>query len=181
MIDTYLDNLRRVYERATPEERIDGAVWYLKAREQLARIAGVYHLTQEIVAYAAAALSNNMEWEANVALTDSVAWAVSRGVEPRGHFPLCLEKATRILQGDLTALKGPKVEPFARALFGDMRAAVVDRWMWRAAMPEGSAHLTHKRIRDVSSALRLLSYETRLPVVVVQATIWLTIRRENNV
>ena len=130
------------------------------------------------LAYATAALSNNMTWESNIALAEQVAFDVSRGIPANGHWAMCLDKATRILRnGDFAALSGPKVEPFARALLGDQNAAVIDRWMWRAAFGENPPSLTFKRHREVAVALRRLAKIVHRPVVDVQAITWLVVQR----
>ena len=176
----YVSNLRAVYQRATPLDIAEGRLWYPAARGEVHDLAKQYSYPLKRVAFAAAALSNNMEWGQNVALAEHVCWAVRNGVPARGHYPACLDKAVRILRdGDYAALSGPKVEPFARALLGDMRAAVVDRWMYRAAAETG--WVTEFRTHNIAAALRTLAREYHKPVAVLQAIIWVTIRREADV
>jgi len=176
----YVSNLRNVYQRATRLDIAEGRLWYPTARGELYDLAKQYGYPLKRVAFAAAALSNNMEWGQNVALAEHVCWAVRNAVPARGHYPACLSKAVRILRdGEYAALSGPKVEPFARALLGDMRAAVVDRWMYRAAGESG--WVTEFRTRNIAVALRALARECGRPVAVIQAIIWVTIRREADV
>lgn len=176
----YLTNLRTVYQRATREDKRAGRAWYPSARGELFALAKRYRYSLKRAAYAAAALSNNMEWRANLELLEHVAAAVRYGQQPRGHYVPCLRKAVAILRrGDWRALRGPKVRPFAAALYGDTTAAVVDRHMARAAGLVG--YLTDKRHRDIAAALRMLAREMRERVADVQAIVWLVQRRGDDV
>ena len=104
----YVANLRAVYQRATREDKRAGRQWYPRARGELFLLAKEYRYSLRRMAYAAAALSNNMEWRANVELLVHVAAAVRYGQQPRGHYAPCLRKAVAILRaGDWRALRGP--------------------------------------------------------------------------
>lgn len=177
MIDTYAQNLRDVYSRALPADIAEGRIWYPMARGDCYDAARLYRFSLKRACFAAAALSNNMEWQQNVALLEHVMFSVRNGLEPHGHYAPCLRKAVAILgHGDYAALSGPKVVPFAYALFGDTRAAVVDRWMYRAA---GQASWpTERRSRDIAVALRMVAKDVRRHVAETQAILWVTIRRE---
>ncbi len=173
----YLTSLRSWWERSDAEDRQAGRTWYPLARGECYDIAKRYGFSLKRACYAAAALSNNMEWSHNVALLEHVAYSVRDGMQPRGHYARCLHKATRILRhGEWGALRGPKVVPFARALYGDTTAAVVDRWVARAAgLVVG--RLTDRRSADIAVALRVLAREVRQSVAVTQAIIWVAVRR----
>lgn len=177
VIIDYLPALRAAYSRASALQIAEGRLWYPMARGQLFDLAQRYGVSVKRAAFAAAALSNNIEWDQNVALLEHVIWSVKTSTEPRGHFPACLKKAVAILKhGQFDALSGPKVEPFARALLGDTNAAVVDRWIWRAAGGIDGKQVTTRRARDVGVALRLLGREVHRPASDVQAIIWLATR-----
>lgn len=170
----YVTSLRAVFSRATIRQVYEGRLWYPTARGVLFDLSKRYRFSLKRAAFAAAALSNNIEWDANVALLEHVMWAVRNGVPARGHFPMCLNKAGAILaRGDFAALSGPKVEPFARALLGDANAAVIDRWMWRAADGIDGLRVTEKRARDVALALRQVARDVHRPTADVQAIVWL--------
>ncbi len=175
----YATALRAVYDRATAEDVRNGRMWYYTARGELWDLSKRYRVSLKRTAYAAAALSNNMEWGANVALLEHVLHVLTRGIgRPRGHYAPCLRKATAIIRrGEFGALRGPKVVPFAAALYGDMSAAVIDRHMWRAASGDKFTNLTDKRSADCAAALRRVARDVRKPVAEVQAVIWVVQRR----
>lgn len=176
----YAAALLAVYRRASRADRRAGRHWYGAARADLYTVARRYGVSVKRAAYAAAALSNNLAWEPNIELTAHVAYCAREGLQPRGHYGACLRKALAILaHGKYDALSGPKVIPFARALNGDTRAAVVDRWVWRAACPSADVRkLTPKRQRECGAALVRAARRVRVSVAVFQAIVWVTIRRE---
>ncbi len=175
----YRAALGEVYGRATRTDRAAGRMWYPIARGQLWDLAKEDRVSLKRTAYAAAALSNNMEWGANVELLRHVLHATTHGQAPHGHYAPCLAKASAILlRGEWDALRGPKVRPFAQALYGDRNAAVIDRHMARAAgLYLG---LTARRHVEIGAALRQLARDVRRPVADVQATIWIVQRRNDD-
>src|SRR5262245_51405453 len=173
----YLGNLRAVYLTASDSQKAAGKLWYPTARGQLYDLAKRYRQSLKRTAYVAATLSNNREWGTNMALAERVIRDHIAGAKLSGHYGHLLDKSLRILtRGDFKQCKGPKVAPFARALYGDTSAAVIDRWMLRAADPDGSNWPNPSRIRRVAGALKALARELRQSVTTVQATIWLAIR-----
>lgn len=179
MIDTYAAGLSSVFRRSSQQDVEEGRAWYPLARGEVYDLAKRYRFSIKRAAFAAAALSNNMEWSQNVALLDHVMFSVRNFTEPRGHYPQCLTKAVGILQhGDFSLLQGPKVVPFAHAILGNPDAAVIDRWMYRAA---GELNWpTERRSRDIAVALRMLARGSRFNTATLQAIIWTTIRRETS-
>lgn len=177
-IDAYTAALSGMYARADAVDMAEGRVWYPLARGDCYDAARLYNYSLKRACFAAAALSNNMEWRQNVALLEHVMFSVRNAVDPHGHYAPCLDKAVRILRsGEFKALSGPKVVPFAYALLGDSRAAVVDRWMYRAAGE--LSWPTERRSREIAVALRIVAKDVRRSVSECQAIIWTTIRRES--
>ena len=75
-----------------------------------------------------AALSPRLRWEKNVeACTDLVTAGHTTGV-----IRVNAVKALKVLNGDRSALRGPKVENFAAAILGEPCAVVLDTWMFQA-------------------------------------------------
>ena len=176
LISRYVVALTGVYGMATNDDIEAGRVWYPMARGDCYDAAIRYDFSIKRACFAAAALSNNMEWSHNVALLEHVMFAVRNGTEPHGHYAPCLRKAVAILgHGDYSALSGPKVVPFAHALLGDTRAAVIDRWMYRAAAESGWQ--TERRARNIAVALRVVAKDVKRSVSETQAIIWTAIRR----
>ena len=134
-ITAYASNLRRVFDRASFLDQIEGNEWYGKAKAECRKISRETDYPLKRVVFAVAVLSNNKSWEQNVVLARNVAFSLRHGIKLTGHFSDLLDKAKRILEdGDFSALSGPKVVPFAMAMWQpSSNASVIDRWMWRAA------------------------------------------------
>ena len=174
----YAERLESVYKSSSAKERHEGKLWYEQANAECRKIAKEHGFAVKRVCYATAAVSNNKQWEANVNLIDNIAYAVKNGLEPYGHFATLLDKAVRILRdGDFKALSGPKVIPFARAIYRPhSSAAVIDRWMARAAGLD--TRLTPAKLRFIQTALRRVARKVRRPVSDVQAIVWIAIRNQ---
>jgi uracil-DNA glycosylase len=94
-------------------------------------------------------------------------------------------KAFRILSGDLSALKGPKVEAFAAAIRGDLSHVVIDAWAARAARSnaENVAKLfrsdempgTRER-RAMAEGYRRAAVARGIEPAAMQAAVWVAIR-----
>ena len=61
-----VENIIRIYQMATPEEKRDGIVWYVKAFADCKRIALDLKVPVHIVVGVVAALSPNNKWDRNV-------------------------------------------------------------------------------------------------------------------
>ena len=61
-----VENIIRIYQMATPEEKRDGIVWYVKAYADCKRIALDLKVPVPIVVGVVAALSPNNKWDRNV-------------------------------------------------------------------------------------------------------------------
>lgn len=186
VIDAYATSLLHVYERATFKDEVAGSEWYDMAKSECRKISRETGFSHKRVVWAMAALSNNKSWESNVDICRNVCFALRHHMEPKGHFKHLIDKAKRILvDGDFSALSGPKVIPFAQAIWQPSSdACVIDRWMWRAAHDEVASiplYLSPARLRRTAIALRRVSNHVKLPCTIVQATIWTVIRRESSI
>lgn len=186
VIEYYERNLHSVYCRSMDSDRESGKLWYRQAKDECRKISAETSYPLKRVIWAMAALSNNKTWEANVDICRGVCFSLRHGKKPSGHFGHLIDKAVGILSdGDFSLLSGPKVIPFAQAIYQPSSdAAVVDRWMWRAAYRDSDEiplYLTPARLNRVAIALRRVARHLQLPVTTVQATIWITIRRESSI
>lgn len=184
VIDYYTTNLQGVYNRSSFKDEVDGGEWYSLGKRELRKISRETGFSLKRITWACAVLSNNTGWERNLDLVRSVAFQLRNDMEPTGHCQQLLDKAKRILvDGDFSALSGPKVIPFAQALWQPWSSvAVVDRWIFRAAYGDDPLppSLSPGRLRRIQVALQRVAREVELPTTTVQAIIWLTIRRENS-
>lgn len=186
VIEYYARNLLAAYCRSSEDDRAIGRDWYRLAKDECRKISKETGFSTKRVVWAMAALSNNKSWEANIDLTRAVCFQLRHGKTPTGHFGHLIEKAVGILvEGEFNLLSGPKVIPFAQAMWQPLSdAAVVDRWMWRAGHSEADIiplWLSPARLRRVAIALRRVARHLQLPVTTVQAIIWITVRRESSI
>lgn len=122
----------------------------------------------------AAHLLTNMRWT-EMALKSDGAISV-------GRFPNVMMPAVRAVLENPAAIKtcvsGPKVEPFYRAIMGDLDAVVLDRWALVAA-----GHTPGQRAPDDGPTRRLFEEAYRRAAKIVgmaardfQAVIWIAVR-----
>lgn len=135
-IGSYTRRILRWYDRATPEQVAEGATWYCDARTFAADLASRHGHSVEQVAALIAVLSPQCTWPQNMrAATDACDRHANSDRTLPGYtgYGANVAKAFRVLDGDLDALKGPKVEAFAAAIRGDLSRVVIDSWAARAA------------------------------------------------
>ncbi len=165
-----LNRALTLYLASTPEQRRDGAAWYPDALDICQRAADRHgHDTFSVVA-AMAILSANTSWNKNVSMTRGLA--ASRRFRNPGTFQKIARKAWDALRGDITVIRGPKTQAFARAIAGDARAVVVDRHILRALghWRNGVSPRQYERYaREITQAADIV----RVAPAVLQATIWL--------
>lgn len=76
-------------------------------------------------------------------------------------------------------IRGPKTEPFARALLGDEEAVVLDVWMAKAFDVDPGTIGRKYNIVPAVKAVRRLAAEHGITPAQCQAAIWTGIRREH--
>lgn len=180
---TLTRRLVTLWQQATPEEMAEGMSWYDAAYSLTVAMSEQYGHTPTQCAYVIAALSPNTSWVQNMAAAVNACEGHRDMVDPsfwKGvSYPANKYKARDILDGDLTALSGPKVTQFGRAIAGDPDACTVDIWMQRACdMPSDSApnKTQHKAIRKaIESGARAADVSVRD----FQAVVWTVIRNRN--
>lgn len=148
-------------------------MWYWEAQHDIRELAEELNKPFHNIAYAVAALSNQMQWSRNIEVVRQLA----NGNNAVGMKDP-IDKAKACLRGELDALKGPKVNAFALALTGDMSAAVIDRWIMRIVNGRNSKKIapTQKQYGRITKALEVASKMVGQSVAQFQATIWLQIR-----
>lgn len=153
------------WQSATPRRRAEGSRWYDAANTYAADLA---RITGCSVAHAAAVLaitSPNQSWKGNQTLAAKhlkTGWI--------GGLP-------SVREGLRTGvISGRKVSQFAKAISGDERAVVVDRWMIRAfGAPMGRAAYPEIE-QGITDAADILGISPRT----LQATIWCIVRGKDN-
>lgn len=147
-----------------------GESWYAIARGDCRRMARESGCTLAVAAGVVAAYSPRMLWNANLTVARRALAGDVRGMAP------VVSKVRRILAGErpLDVLSGPKVRRFYRAIMGDPRAVVIDRWIARAmgVPPEGVSAL----YATLESVVVKVADGRGLTPAAVQATVWVAIR-----
>ena len=137
--ETVAKRLGRLYAKTTDSERAAGIAWYWRATDTIDALAVEYGHTRETVAAVVAILSPQCPWGRNiigarlVLETHAIGgdWTDAKSATVYGAN---VRKAFRYLDGDTSALRGPKVEAFAANLRGDLDYVTVDVWATRAAV-----------------------------------------------
>jgi membrane-bound lytic murein transglycosylase B len=163
----------REYNRATPEQRAQGAAWYGNAQAMCERMAAEYGTDAETVAGIIAALSPRLHWSLNI----KRARMVLAGTEPAG-LRVPWAKAERIRDGEepLDVLKGQKVRAFYRALAGDRASVVIDVWMMRAAGRDAESAPTPLQYKKLAQTLKRAARKAKVDPATFQATVWTVVR-----
>lgn len=153
-----------VFFNATPAEIVDGAQWYVRAKDAAVLIVERYGLSLETVVGVIAALSPNNKWERNVTDADQLCRAFTLGGHPAadsikvGTYKANKLKALRILSGEppLSVLGGLKVRAFYGCIMGDTVSVCVDGhtyaiWMGERIPTTKTAKISPKLYAAISA------------------------------
>jgi len=183
-VGPYTRRVLRWLDRATPSQRDEGRAWYLSARKFAYSLASDTPYTLEQVAGVIAVLSPQVNWEHNKATAAEAvrAHTIGRRTLPNySGFGTNKTKAFRVLDGDIEAVRGPKVTAFRNAITGDLSNVVLDIWAMRAARSHGDSMarlfrsdempLVRER-RAVEEAYRRAAAARGLAPAEAQAIVW---------
>jgi hypothetical protein len=178
-------NIIDVYESATEAQQIAGENWYWMARNLAEELADRHDYPIVNVAYAIAALSPVTDWITNqIAASEVCATGFTRFQSGAN-----IDKAKRCLAGELTALRGPKVERFAEAIIDPVgnSTACIDRhafsiWMGTKQTDVQQKVLQRKGAYEiVADAYAEAAEILGVPVHTVQAVTWVVWRDMHDV
>lgn len=156
-----------VFFNATPTEVVDGAQWYIRAKDAAVVIADRYGLSLETVVGVIAALSPNNKWNRNVTDADQLCRAFTLGGHPAADsikvstYKANKLKALRILSGEQSwnVLGGLKVRAFYGCIMGDTMSVCVDGhayaiWMGERIPTTKTAKISPKLYVAISADYR---------------------------
>jgi hypothetical protein len=167
---TATDLYRDLVIRATLGQVEQASVWYHEAQEVAQEVANNLNASLEVGAGVVSAFSPRERWTSNI--TKSIAFSLGHEVKGLTNN---LKMANAVLDGGIDALKGLKTNAFARAIFGDTDAVVIDVWMMRAAaMPTDSP--TQGQYHALTKAVEKVAGEFGLTPRTTQALIWIVVR-----
>ena len=156
--------------QATLGQVEQASVWYHEAQEVAQEVANNLNASLEVGAGVVSAFSPRERWASNI--TKSVAFSLGHAVSGLKNNT---KMANDVLNGGIDALKGLKTNAFARAIFGDTDAVVVDVWMMRAAkMPTDSP--SQSQYKALTEAVETVAREFGLTPRTTQALIWIVVR-----
>ena len=172
--ETYTATATELYRnlvlQATLGQVEQASVWYHEAQEVAQEVANNLNASLEIGAGVVSAFSPRERWASNI--TKSVAFSLGHAVSGLKNNT---KMANDVVAGGIDALKGLKTNAFARAIFGDTDAVVVDVWMMRAAkMPTDSP--SQSQYKALTEAVETVACEFGLTPRTTQALIWIVVR-----
>ena len=174
--------LKEHFEYATVRDIHQGKHWYDDARAIADTLAVGTGYSVEQTASVIAVLSPNVAWDENVNAAIlaveghfyKIPWQSWRGA----GYGENKAKASDILDGDLTRLRGPKVTQFAKGILGDREACTVDMWMLRAVGVEDTLTVTPRRWTAIYNAISEAATECGYDTCTFQAIVWSKVRNE---
>lgn len=176
---TYAEAYASLWERCPDHLREAGEQWYPLAMTEVE--IGCPTASPIRLASVAAHLSPRLSWAECVRATHALTNGKAR---PRSIMTGSWSRALLAWDADdpLTTFSkaATKTEPFARAMAGDLNAAVIDTHMIHAGLGyrPGYGHLSSAEYRrlfgEALTALRRLSMDVGVPAAPLQAALWLT-------
>lgn len=189
-LDTMVENIIAVYNRATLEQIHAGYAWYREAQDFARTLSAATAYPQRAIAGIIAALSPQSAWYRNkMDATTAVEFHYAAGniAGLSLHTKVQMGKVARILEGETpeSVLRGPKESAFYRNITGDYSLATVDRWAFKSAtgvaLPDsvngkalgGIGKGAYKRIH---AAFVVAAARIGIPVAILQAIVWVVER-----
>lgn len=179
--EAFAANLARAVDRLTPDDLSEGRLWWPRAADEVAWLADQYRVPFRTLAYAAAALSPGLRWEATLEALQLLldARAAGEPTFPRtGHATFGFRdraKAWAILAGGRDAwqqCRGPKVEAVVANLLGDLTRVAVDRHIVRAATGSDRRQVSAAAAAKIERSLALLATLRGVRPAELQAALW---------
>lgn len=177
-----VENILAVFENATETDVYEGTHWYDSARQFAEYLGQKYGTSTDVAACVLAAHSKNARWAENMRRAE-----LQLAGTPTGFKSAIVMSNAAIDYGvsgldPFQAITGPKINPFARNVAGDLFYVATDRWAQRAAFSSfddkrNTAWINRKGMRDnMIAAYQLAAGRVGLEPAVMQAIVWVVIR-----
>lgn len=173
-------NLETLYTRASQDTLELGITWYARHRADLVVVAKKYHIPLASIAATVAVLSPGVMWDLVIKHLDEFI-ETGKGMPGYGKN---LEKGKRALTGDLTVIRGVKVQAFYDNLVNPYSQRVtIDRWAYRAwlgdyaYMPKSSE--IARVYTQVESDYKTFAESLGLQPCAFQAVVWVQVQQES--
>src|SRR3990167_9874307 len=184
------NRILKIFHSATPLETLEGAAWYDNARAEIEALAIAYSLPARTIAGVVAVLSPRLRWSENIIDASNVIYQFRAGITAENcksrTFLRSVNKAYNVLQGDDSAISGPKVTAFYRNLLGDPDVITIDIWVVRAAIgrtlrdSSGSGRVPNKTEHAaITRAYENAANELGIAPTTLQAIVWVAVRNRD--
>lgn len=182
LIPTYAENVRRIFDLATPEDIEGGVGWYPLAARIVRAIADWAGMAPDRTAAIMAALSPRNPWKWNAQDTAAFAWAIAHDLPMPSATTFMVNRvnAWRLGSGaEAWRTAAPKVRSFVANIMGDLDAVTVDVWAARVATlgVYGGESIPVGQYRAIATAYRRVAADVELAPRDLQATTWIVAER----
>jgi hypothetical protein len=191
-------NIIAIWNLATPQEKVDGARWYLDAARDAEMISIEHDVPFVTVVGVIAALSPNNKWERNVENAATLVAAFMSGDDIESFKVSCYgamkRKAWAIMEGQienkdvmLAHLNGRKIKNFARCIWGDSTSVCVDgharniAYAERVALTDGRTNIGVREYGLLTAIYNEAAEIAGVPGYVMQAVTWTVWRRVHGI
>lgn len=191
-----IENIKTIFNLATPTEIRDGIIWYATAQQQCADISNLHNVPLNIVVGVVAALSPNNKWERNVTNADQLIAAFLRGDAVESvkvsTYHAMRNKAWSILEAmpdndaTIKILNGQKIVAFYRCIMGESTCCVDGHarnifYGERIGLTHDKTSIGVKEYRLIAAAYAEAGDALGFKAYELQAITWVAWRRIHNI
>jgi len=191
-----IENIKTIYELATPEERKHGFTWYKIANIECLKIADKFEMPLYIVVGVVAALSPNNKWDRNITNSHDLIEAFINGDHMESvkvsTYHKMKEKAWCILESmpDYEEIKrqlnGQKIVCFFENIMGEDTCTIDGHarniyYGERIGLTNDKTNIGKKEYQFLQSEYKKLANQYGIKAYEMQAITWVAWRRLHNI
>ena len=191
-----IENIKTIYELATPEERKHGFTWYKIANTECLKIAHKFDMPLYIVVGVVAALSPNNKWDRNITNGHDLIEAFINGDHMESvkvsTYHKMKEKAWHILESmpdyeeTKRQLNGQKIVCFFENIMGEDTCTIDGHarniyYGERIGLTNDKTNIGKKEYLFLQDAYRQVASEYGMKAYEMQAITWVAWRRLHNI
>jgi len=191
-----IENIKTIYELATPEERKHGFTWYKIANIECLKIADKFEMPLYIVVGVVAALSPNNKWDRNITNSHDLIEAFINGDHMESvkvsTYHKMKEKAWCILESmpdyeeTKRQLNGQKIVCFFENIMGEDTCTIDGHarniyYGERIGLTNDKTNIGKKEYQFLQSEYKKLANEYGMKAYEMQAITWVAWRRLHNI
>jgi len=191
-----IENIKTIYELATPEERKHGFTWYKIANIECLKIADKFEMPLYIVVGVVAALSPNNKWDRNITNSHDLIEAFINGDHMESvkvsTYHKMKEKAWCILESmpdyeeTKRQLNGQKIVCFFENIMGEDTCTIDGHarniyYGERIGLTNDKTNIGKKEYQFLQSEYKKLANQYGIKAYEMQAITWVAWRRLHNI